>query len=239
MPTLARCSSTSDVGTRLVRSCVTPAGCCARSGHRWGAAFAELQLGRLLTGTGELDAAVVALEAVRDQFASIGRGASVYDTSLHLADCLTRAGRPEDALHTIVDAVRATSDDVSIFEAARVRFAAEAMLTAGRFDEAGQTLEAGIIVARSRGLDYELSLLLAAAAAAPFAVSTGSDEPPASESARLLATLGVVTPTAGEDPTQDAGARGELTVTATSGRRHRRRPASAAPGRPPAARRCR
>ncbi len=78
------------------------------SGHRWGAAFAELQIGRLLTGTGELDAARACLESVREKFAAIRRGASVYETSLHLADCLTRMGRPDDALRTIADAVSAT-----------------------------------------------------------------------------------------------------------------------------------
>ena len=59
-----------------------------------------------------------------------------------------------------------------------------------RTDEATRILEAGILVARLRGLDYELGLLLADLA--PLAPSAPGLESPASESARLLSGLGVV-----------------------------------------------
>jgi hypothetical protein len=53
-------------------------------------------------------------------------------------------------------------------------------------------LESGIAIARERELGYELGLMLAAVASYPVPVDTGSEEPPATESARLLTELGVV-----------------------------------------------
>jgi hypothetical protein len=151
-----------------------------------------MHLGRLFARAGDLDRAIAALTAVRARFAAMGRGASVYETSLHLADCLTRAGRPADALAELLASVDATSDDVSIFDAARARVTAEALVSLGRLDEAGHKFVTGIAVARARALDYDLSLLLVASTALPFPVSTGRDEPAADESARLLGRLGVV-----------------------------------------------
>ncbi len=170
------------------------------SGHRWGAAFAELQSSRVLIGTGRVAEALPALEAVRDQFATIRRGASVYETSLHLASCLTRLGRPDEALHVLRGATKLTGDDISIFEAAHARFTAEALIAADRIGEAGRAVEAGIAVARARGLDYELGLLLAAATTLPFAVVTGGAEPASAESSRVLARLGVVPERVDDDP---------------------------------------
>ncbi len=162
------------------------------SGHQWGAAFAEMHLGRLHAQAGDVDRAITVLTGVRDRFDAMGRGASAYETSLQLADCLTRAGRPGDALAELARSLDATSDDVSIFDAARARVTAAALVSLGRLDEAGDVLVTGIAVARARALDYDLSLLLAASAAMLFPVPTGRDEPAPDESARLLDRLGVV-----------------------------------------------
>ena len=81
---------------------------------------------------------------------------------------------------------------MSIFDPAHDRIAAAALAAANRWEESTLALESGIRAARERGLEYELSLMLAAAADWPVPVDTGSDEPAAAESARLLAQLGVV-----------------------------------------------
>jgi tetratricopeptide (TPR) repeat protein len=162
------------------------------SGHAWGAAFAEMHLGRVLAHDGDVENAVAVLTAVRERFASIGRGASVYETSLHLADSLTRAGRPAEALAVLEASAAATTDDVGIFEPAHARFTAEALAALGRLPDAARELARGIAAARAWNLDYELSLLLAAAASLAVPVPTRSDESPADESARLLDRLGVV-----------------------------------------------
>ena len=162
------------------------------SGHRSLAAFAEMHRGRLRAAAGDAASAAETLLGIRDQFAAMGQGASVYETSLYLADCLTQAGRPADALDMLANAVNATNDDVSIFDPLRARFAAEALIAMGRFDDAAGELVAGIRSARARGLEYELSLLLQRVAAMPCPIPTGSDEPAADESSRLFTRLGVV-----------------------------------------------
>jgi class 3 adenylate cyclase/tetratricopeptide (TPR) repeat protein len=162
------------------------------SGHRWGETFAAMHRGRILTARGDLIGAEEALAGVRDQFLALGRSASAYEASLYLAECLAQAGRPGEALDVLARASRMTTDDVSIFDAARARITAMSLRAAGRVDEATRTLEQGMATARARGLEYELSLMLAAVPDWPATVDTGSDEPPAAESARLFARLGVV-----------------------------------------------
>jgi tetratricopeptide (TPR) repeat protein len=162
------------------------------SGHRLGVAFAEMHHGRLLVRRGDMHMAVGVLTGAREQFASMGRAASVYETSLHLADCLTRIGRPSDALELLAEDAGASRDDVSILDASRARFKAEALIALGRLDEASAELAAGLSVARARRLEYELSLLLALTQELPFVVPTGSDEPPIVESDRLLTRLDVI-----------------------------------------------
>jgi tetratricopeptide (TPR) repeat protein len=162
------------------------------SGHRWGAAFAEMHLGRVAMLAGEPERAVEMLKATRDEFASMGRAASVYETSIHLADALTNAGRAHEALVVLEASNSLAGEEVAIFDAARARVNAAALLAVGDAEEAQRVLESGIAIARERGLGYELGLMLAAAAGFPGPVETGSDEPPATESARLLRELGVV-----------------------------------------------
>ncbi len=162
------------------------------SGHRWGAAFAEMHLGRLAMMAGDLERAVTMLQATRDEFARMGRLASVYETSLHLADALTQAGRPHEALVALESSGNAAREEVAIFDAARARVQSAALLAVGDVAEARPVLEQGIKVARERRLGYELGLMLAVATTFPGGVDTGSDDPPAEESARLLAELGVI-----------------------------------------------
>ena len=126
-------------------------------------------------------------------------GGSVYETSLHLAECVCRAGRPADALEILADIVGSTRDDVSIFDAALARIVAMALLALDRPSEAASELERGIAFARSRHLEYELALMLGLVEEVSVPVETGSDEPPAAESVRLLEKLGVIAPPLGAD----------------------------------------
>jgi len=164
------------------------------SGYRAGAAFADMHLARLLTASGQPEQAEPLLRVTIDELVSIRRTGSAYEASLYLADCLSHSGRPKEALQVLATAVALTSDDVSIYDAAKARFTAEALIRTGEVEEAAAALEVGIVVARARGLGYELALMLADASSLPVAVATGSDESPYEESRRLLRQLGVVLP---------------------------------------------
>jgi hypothetical protein len=150
-----------------------------------------MHLGRVAMLAGQPERAVEMLRTTRDEFASMGRAASVYETSIHLADALTRAGRAHEALVVLEASASSASEEVAIFDAARARVNAAALLAVGDLEEAQSVLESGISAARERGLGYELGLMLAAVASYPVPVETGSEEPPATESHRLLKELGV------------------------------------------------
>ena len=74
------------------------------------------------------------------------------------------------------------------------RIVALALLALDRPSEAASELEQGIAFARSRHLEYELALMLGMVDEVAVPVETGSDEPPAAESVRLLGKLGVIAP---------------------------------------------
>ena len=163
------------------------------SGNVHLATFSEMQIGRLLTVRGDLEAAEQLLVDLIDELKAMGLAGSVYEASLHLADCLIQMGRPQDALVTIANASGSISDDISVFDATRTAISAEALLRLGFVDEALETICDGVEIARKRNLDYDLSRLLALAAeiGAPFNPRLGTDDPGA-ESRVLLTRLGAL-----------------------------------------------
>ena len=167
------------------------------SGYVWGATFAELQLGRILVERGDLPGGEAMLSACVEGFTRMGKHASAYETSLHLADCFVRAYRPHDALAVVDQAAARTSDDVSILAAARARVVAQAQIEMGFVDEAITTIGDGVVHARERGLEFDLArlLLLAAELGRPHDPRLGTSEP-AEEAQALFDRLGVVTPIA-------------------------------------------
>lgn len=162
------------------------------SRHLWGATFAEMHLGRLLVARGDLDAGERLLRKCVDENTRMGSPASAYEAALSLGECLVVAGRADEALRVIDQARRATTDDVSIFDAARALVQARALFGLGRRDEAVDRLADGIAVARTRHLEYDLSRLLTTAAdeGVDDASRLGTDDP-SGEASRLARHLGV------------------------------------------------
>jgi len=165
------------------------------SGYVWGATFAEMHLGRILVERGDLAAAEAMLTSCLDEFTRMGKHASAYETSLHLADCLIRAHRAQDGLGVMAQAAARTTDDVSILAAARAAIVATALIAMGLVDEAIDTISQGVLHARDRVLEFDLArlLLLAARLGEPYDPRIGTTEP-ASEAHALLDRLGVVSP---------------------------------------------
>ena len=167
------------------------------SGFRNGAAFVEMHLGRLLMQRSELAGAESLLRGACEEYRALRQGGAVYEASLHLAECVCRSGRAAGALEILRDIVGSTRDDVSILDAALARIVAVALLALDRPSEAASELEQGVAFARSRHLEYELALMLGLVEGVSVLVETGSDEPPAAESVRLLEKLGVTAPPLG------------------------------------------
>ncbi len=164
-----------------------------RASHRSAAPFVEMHLGRLLTARGDYEAAEKLLRSGVDEWRSMGDAASAYETSLHLADCLTKSGRPKEGLDVLAQASAATTEDVSILHAARSVVSARALIELGFTNEAIETIVDGVDEARARVLQFDLArlLLLADRLGPPFDPRLGTTEP-AEEAQRLLDRLGVV-----------------------------------------------
>jgi class 3 adenylate cyclase/predicted ATPase len=160
----------------------------------YGAApFVEMHLGRLLTARGEFEEAERLLRAGVEQWQASGRAASAYETSINLADCLVRSGRPQEGLQVLAHATGAEPEEVAIFEAARAAVSASALMELGFVDEAVETIADGVELARARSLTFDLArlLLLADQIGPPFDERLGTTKP-AEEARRLLDRLGVV-----------------------------------------------
>ena len=160
----------------------------------YGAApFVEMHLGRLLTARGEFDEAERLLRAGVEQWQASGRAASAYETSINLADCLVRSGRPQEGLEVLAHATGAEPEEVAIFEAARAAVSASALIELGFVNEAVEAIAEGVVLARGRALTFDLSrlLLLADQIGPPFDERLGTTKP-AEEAHRLLDRLGVV-----------------------------------------------
>ena len=162
----------------------------------YGAApFVEMHLARLLTAQGGFDAAESLLRSGVDQWRARGRAASVYETSIYLADCLVRSGRAQEGLEVIAHATGAEPEEVAIFEAARAAVSASALIELGFVDEAIATICDGVELARERMLTFDLArlLMLADQIGPPFNERLGTTKP-AEEAHHLLDRLGVVNP---------------------------------------------
>lgn len=155
--------------------------------------FVEMHLGRCLIARGDLDQAERLLRGGLDQWLATGRAASAHETAVHLADCLVRAGRPDEALAVFSEVTGADPEDVAIFEAATALVTSSALVELDRVDEAREVLAGGVAAARDRAQTFDLArlLLLADRIGPPFDRRLGTVEP-AEEAYHLFDRLGVL-----------------------------------------------
>jgi tetratricopeptide (TPR) repeat protein len=147
------------------------------------ALFAETQLGRLLMERGDHDGAVDALRRVIGEANRIGQDFFAVDASVHLADALTRAGEPLEALAIIDRAAELAGEDAALYEVPLRRLRAGALVELEQPDEALSQIDPALASARGQRLVYEEALLLAVKAQI-------GDAEALEEARRLLENLG-------------------------------------------------
>jgi predicted ATPase/class 3 adenylate cyclase len=147
------------------------------------ALFAETQLGRLLMERGDLDGAVAALRRVIEEADRIGQDFFAVDASVHLADAVTRAGEPLEALAIIDRAAELAGEDAALYEVPLERLRAGALVAQEQPAEALTHIDPALASAREQRLAYEEALLLVIKA------ETGDGEA-LEEARRLLEGLG-------------------------------------------------
>jgi class 3 adenylate cyclase/tetratricopeptide (TPR) repeat protein len=161
------------------------------SGHVLWACYAEMHLGRLFIATGDLARAEAILRRCVDENVELGSSASAFESSIHLAECLVRSGRADEALALIEMRATTTTEDVSILEASRALVEAHAYATLGVIDRAAERIVTGVAAARRRELEFDLArLLLLADEMGVDAEPVGSARP-REEAEQILCRLGV------------------------------------------------
>jgi tetratricopeptide (TPR) repeat protein len=125
-----------------------------------GATFAEMQLGRVAMERGELDTAERLLRAINVEVTELGYASGAFESALYLAEALIAAGDEDEALLLLDGVVAKNADESSIYLPTAARIRASALFALGREGEAATEIRLGLDVARKRGLDYEVALLL-------------------------------------------------------------------------------
>ena len=125
-----------------------------------GAAYAEIQLARMLIELGENEDAEKMMERVGEEFSKIGQALSVLEAVIVQSLAKTGTGDAATALELIDAAASAVGDDARLFEPQIAEVRAKALAAMGSMDEAEEAIASGIEAARYYGLPYEEGLLL-------------------------------------------------------------------------------
>ena len=152
------------------------------------ALFAEIQEARLGLATGNLEAALDRLSALRNEAAELGFANWSLEATLYSAIGLIRGGHLSLALEA-VDNIGQVG--LEVYASMRSRVRAEALSGLGRTEEALAEIEAGLSLADQHGLPYEKALLLLLKAdLTPAAI--GARDHALEEGRGLLQRLGVI-----------------------------------------------
>jgi hypothetical protein len=161
------------------------------SGFNDGAAYAEVQLGRVLVERGAAAAADELLGRAGAELLGCGRKSGALEAALVQALARVRLGQPGSALE-LIDRTAATPGVQSGLLAPQVAESRAAALAAlGRPDEAEAELASGLETARERGLSYEEGRLLRARNAMRRAAGREPDPTDVRASSEILGALGV------------------------------------------------
>ncbi len=136
-----------------------------------------MHLGRLLMARGEYEDAERILLGVNERWRAIGSAASVHETSIHLADCLVRAGRAGEALDVLAQDHGAGPEETAMFDASSAAVTARALVELGRIDEARATLCRGFETARERSLTFDTARLLLSPLGSAHPSTSASERP--------------------------------------------------------------
>ena len=150
-------------------------------------ALARSNLGYVEARAGNLDEAAAVLAAATEQFAELGATSFVLETKARVAEVAALQGDGARALELADELLGNTGDaaEMATLTSTVHRIRAAALSQLGRLDEAENAIDESIAIARNTGAPFQLALALDVLAA------VDGDRDAASESAELLAQLGV------------------------------------------------
>ncbi len=125
-----------------------------------GVIFASLHLGRLLIAQREFPEAEDLLIRSREQARSLNMKGPAYEAAVYLADLRVHNGDPDGALKLLDQAAAEAQEEASIFAPTAQRVRALALDLLGQTSSAVDIADEALDIARGRGLDYEVAMLL-------------------------------------------------------------------------------
>ncbi|PKW25455.1 adenylate/guanylate cyclase domain-containing protein [Phycicoccus duodecadis] len=120
----------------------------------------EIQLARLHLTRADHDAADALAADVAATLLSLGKPTTALEASLVQADAMIREGHPVQALEVIDAAEHAARAEAAASVPRTCHQRSRALLALGRFAEAGELAETGLVAAREQDLPYDEALLL-------------------------------------------------------------------------------
>jgi class 3 adenylate cyclase/tetratricopeptide (TPR) repeat protein len=157
-----------------------------------GASFVQVQLARVMSKEGDLEAALGLFNKAQNQLLDLGETRSIAELVVYQAECLLDFGRPEEALAALNEAEAVVGEESAVHSAGMLRARGLALMELGDLIGARGAIESGLSVAESQGLAYEIALLLIAQARLVEAEGGAAGET-LSKGLRMLDELGVIT----------------------------------------------
>jgi len=161
------------------------------SGFHDEAAYAEIQLGRVLLGRGNAAAADELLSRIVEEFDALGQKSSVLEAIAVQALAKVRLGAPAAALKLIDESIAAAGTVPELIRPQIAESRALVLAALGRRDAAEQEVASALDVARSLKLSYEEGTLLQARIAIRREAGLAPDPSDIDLSERILGALGV------------------------------------------------
>lgn len=156
-----------------------------------GAAYAEIQLARILIERGANDEAEHMMARVAAEFAKIGQALSALEALLVQSLAKIGVGDAAAALELLASAAGEVGDDARLFEPQIAEARARALAALGSRSEAEQAIVGGLKAARYFGLPYEEGMLLLARIDIARAANLEPDSQDVEAAQKILGDLGV------------------------------------------------
>ena len=161
------------------------------SGFHEGAAYAEIQLGRLYVTQRDFVRADELTERVARELTDLGQAVSALEAVCVRAHALVGLGRPDDAMSFLDAAANAAGRSARGFAPQIAEARAAALVALGRAPEAREVIAGGLEAARKHSLPYEEALLLRARVELDRRSGRPANVADVESAARIMKGLGV------------------------------------------------
>ena len=155
------------------------------------AAWTEIQLGRLLTARGSHGEANGLLERVGQELRQLGKHVSALEAACVQAQALACLGQAPEALQTLDASIAAAGANAAALAAQVAEAKVQALVAAGRRQDARLAIDSGLRSARKAGAYFEEAALLAARIELDQREGKGPDDGDVSALGDILTSLGI------------------------------------------------